>query len=331
VIHPQAWPEDLDYAGKRVVVIGSGATAVTLVPAMAETAGHVTMLQRSPSYVVSLPGEDPLAVALRRRLPARLADPLIRWVNVLFGTFLYQLCQRAPKLARKVLTDQVRRLLPAGVDVDPHFTPTYDPWDQRMCLVPDGDLFVALGSGRASVVTDRISSFTEQGLELESGAELEADVVIAATGLEMLAWGGIEIDVDGVTQEPGKAYFYRGFMMSDIPNMAMCIGYTNASWTLRADLTSRTVCRLLNHMDRHGHAVAVAPLDRTVGAAPAFNLTSAYVQRAADRFPRTGSTNPWKLRHNYVLDSFDARFGDLTKGLRFSGRRRADHSLRTTA
>ena len=320
LVHPQFWPEDLDYDGKQVVVIGSGATAVTLVPAMTERAGHVTMLQRSPSYVVSLPGEDPVAMLIQRRLPERVAAPLVRWFNVVFATVLYQLCRRAPRFARKVLTNGVQRQLPADYPVDPHFKPIYDPWDQRMCLVPDGDLFVELGAGRASIVTDRIATFTEHGIGLESGAELPADIVVAATGLEMLAWGGIEVEVDGVTKEPGKAYFYRGFMMSDIPNMAMCIGYTNASWTLRADLVSRSVCRLLNHMDRHGYDTAVASLDHPLEDRTAFNLTSAYVARAAGRFPKTSTTAPWYLRQNYLIDSVTARFGDLTKGLTF-GRR----------
>jgi monooxygenase len=321
IVHPQFWPEDLDYTGKQVVVVGSGATAVTLVPAMAERAGHVTMLQRSPSYVVSLPGEDPLAKALRAKLPERISAPLVRWLNVVSAAVLYQLCRRAPGFARRMLTKNVQRQLPADYPVDPHFTPRYDPWDQRMCLVPDGDLFVTLGAGDASVVTDRIATFTEHGIGLESGAELPADIVVAATGLEMLAWGGIEVDVDGEAKDPGQAYFYRGFMMSDIPNLAMCIGYTNASWTLRADLVSRTVCRLLNHMDRNGYDTAVAPLVSSPGQErTAFNLTSAYVARAAGRFPKTGTTAPWLLRHNYLIDSFSARFGDMTKGLVF-GRR----------
>jgi monooxygenase len=321
IVHPQFWPEDLDYAGKQVVVVGSGATAVTLVPAMAERAGHVTMLQRSPSYVVSLPGEDPLAKALRAKLPERIAAPLVRWLNVVNAAVLYQLCRRAPGFARRMLTKNVQRQLPADYPVDPHFTPRYDPWDQRMCLVPDGDLFVTLGAGDASVVTDRIATFTEHGIGLESGAELPADIVVAATGLEMLAWGGIEVDVDGEAKDPGQAYFYRGFMMSDIPNLAMCIGYTNASWTLRADLVSRTVCRLLNLMDRNGYDTAVAPLESSPGQdRTAFNLTSAYVARASGRFPKTGTTSPWLLRHNYLIDSFSARFGDMAKGLVF-GRR----------
>jgi cation diffusion facilitator CzcD-associated flavoprotein CzcO len=335
VIHPQSWPDDLDHAGKRIVVIGSGATAVTLVPALAERAAHVTMLQRSPSYVLSLPGEDPLSAALWRHLPERVAGPVVRWINALGAAALYQVCRRAPSLAKKMLRSGVRRLLPADYQIDPHFSPTYDPWDQRLCLVPDGDLFVALGSGRASIVTDRITTFTEHGISLESGAELDADVVVTATGLEMLAWGGIEVDVDGIAQEPGKAYFFRGFMMSDIPNLAMCLGYTNASWTLRADLVSRSVCRLLNHMDRHGYASAVPVGDPSLTGRSSFPLSAGYVQRALDRFPKQGTRSPWYLRQNYVIDAFTTRFGDLTRGLSFTRRRagapEADRSLRTTA
>jgi cation diffusion facilitator CzcD-associated flavoprotein CzcO len=323
VVHPQHWPEDLDYSGKRVVVIGSGATAVTLIPAMARTAAHVTMLQRSPSYVVSVPGEAGLHDLLAR-LPDGISSRIIRWFNVVMTTLMYQLCRHRPALARKMITSGAQRLLPDDFPIDPHFTPTYEPWDQRMCLVPDGDLFAAIGSGRASVVTDRIETFTETGIDLESGASLDADVIVTATGLEMLAWGGIEVSVDGVVREPGKSFFYRGFMMSDIPNMAVCIGYTNASWTLRADLTSRSVCRLLNLMERRGYVSVVAPLGNAVASdTPSFALASNYVKRAADRFPRVGTTSPWYLRQNYVIDAFTTRFGDLTKGLEFSRRRHA--------
>jgi cation diffusion facilitator CzcD-associated flavoprotein CzcO len=322
VIHPQFWPEDLDYAGKRVVVIGSGATAVTLIPAMARTAAHVTMLQRSPSYVVSVPGEGRLHDLLAR-LPQGVAAGIVRWFNVVLTTVMYQLCRRRPTTARKMIAAGARRLLPPDFPLDPHFTPTYEPWDQRMCLVPDGDLFEAISSGRASVVTDRIKTFTETGIELESGASLDADVVVTATGLEMVAWGGIEVTVDGDLRDPGKSFFYRGFMMSDIPNMAVCIGYTNASWTLRADLTSRSVCRLLNLMDRRGYVSVVAPLGSAVVSKPSFALDAGYVQRAADRFPRVATTSPWYLRQNYIIDAFTTRFGDLTKGLEFSTRRPA--------
>ena len=265
IVHPQFWPEDLDYDGKQVVVIGSGATAVTLVPAMTERAGHVTMLQRSPSYVVSLPGEDPVANLIQRRsCPSGWRRPSCAgstWSSRRCCTSSAGVLPGSPARSSRTACNASSRPTTPSTRTSRR---VYDPWDQRMCLVPDGDLFVELGAGRASVVTDRIATFTEHGIGLESGAELPADIVVAATGLEMLAWGGIEVEVDGVTKEPGKAYFYRGFMMSDIPNIAMCIGYTNASWTLRADLVSRSVCRLLNHMDRHGYDTAVASLDSSV-------------------------------------------------------------------
>ncbi len=317
VVHPQMWDEDLDHTGKQVVVIGSGATAVTLVPAMAETAAHVTMLQRSPSYVLSLPNDDPLPDVVRR-LPAWLVARIRRWIAVVMGTAFYQLCRRRPEVAKKMLDTGVRRLLPEDFPLGRSFRPEYDPWDQRMCIVPDADLFVALGAGRASIVTDRIATFTERGIALESGDELEADLIVTATGLEMLAWGGIEVVVDGVTKDPGKTYFFRGFMMSGIPNLAYCLGYTNASWTLRADLVSRSVCRLLRYMERHGYDTVVPELDHPIASKTSFDLTSGYVQRAADRFPGVGTTAPWYLRQNYLIDAVTARLGSIAKGLTFS-------------
>src|SRR5512139_293390 len=255
LVHPQHWPEDLDYEGKRVVVIGSGATAVTLVPAMAEQAGHVTMLQRSPSYVASIPARDPLADLLRRRLPTRLAYPLVRWKNVLVSMVSFQLSRRRPALMKALLRKGAQRLLPEGYDVDTHFAPAYDPWDQRLCLVPDGDLFKAIRRGRATVVTDRIETFTERGLRLESGAELEADIVVTATGLNLLPAGGMTIVVDGREVDLSRTVSYKGMMLSGVPNFALTLGYTNASWTLKADLVAQYVCRLLNHMGINGYQV----------------------------------------------------------------------------
>jgi monooxygenase len=313
VIHPQHWPEDLDYAGKRVVVIGSGATAVTLVPAMAETAEHVTMLQRSPTYVVSLPGEDRIANGLRRFLPANAAYTIVRWKNVLLQMASYQLSRRRPKLMKKLIRNGVAKSLPAGYDVDKHFTPTYNPWDQRMCLVPDGDLFETLSSGRAEVVTDRIETFTEKGIRLESGDELEADVVITATGLNLLFLGGIQFSLDGEPADTAEAMTYKGMMLSEVPNLAFTLGYSNASWTLKADLTSEYVCRLLNHMDEHGYRQCVP---RARGLAPSeepiVTLSSGYVLRALDQLPKQGPGDPWMLRMNYALDLRALRHGPLT-------------------
>jgi cation diffusion facilitator CzcD-associated flavoprotein CzcO len=303
LIHPQHWPEGFDYSGKRVVVIGSGATAVTLVPSMADRAAHVTMLQRSPSYVLSLPAKDPLADLLRKRLPARVAYPLVRWKNVFLSSLLFQLSRRAPSMMKKVIRGGVARQLPADYPVDTHFAPTYDPWDQRLCLVPDGDLFRALRDGRASVVTDRIETFTETGLKLASGAELEADVIVTATGLNLLLLGGMSIAVDGREVELNKTVGYKGMMFSGIPNLAVTIGYTNASWTLKGDLAAHYLCRLLNHMSANGYR-RVEPLapDPSRPTEPFIDLRSGYVLRSIDELPRQGERAPWRLHQNYVLD-----------------------------
>ena len=255
LVHPQRWPEDLDYAGKRVVVIGSGATAVTLVPAIADEAEHVTMLQRSPSYILSLPAEDRMADALRRRLPAKVAYPIVRWKNALLATLLFQVSRRAPRLVKSLLRKRVAAQLPEGYDVATHFTPRYNPWDQRLCLVPDGDLFKAIRSGKASMVTDRIDTFTEGGIRLACGRHLPADVVVTATGFNVLALGGMALTVDGAEVDLARTVAYKGMMLSGVPNFAMILGYTNASWTLKAELVCQYVCRLLHHMDRHGYQV----------------------------------------------------------------------------
>ncbi|HEY5815871.1 MAG TPA: NAD(P)/FAD-dependent oxidoreductase [Solirubrobacterales bacterium] len=319
IVHPQHWPEDLDYAGKRVVVIGSGATAVTLVPAMAEQAAHVTMLQRSPTYIASLPAQDRIANWLRRRLPDRVAYSIVRWKNVLIQTAFYQLSRRRPQAVKRFIRRGVERALPAGYDVDKHFTPRYDPWDQRMCLVPDGDLFEAISSGEASVVTDRIASFTERGIELESGEELEADAIVTATGLNLLFLGGMTLAVDGEPVDVPSKMTYKGMMLSGVPNMAFTVGYTNASWTLKADLTSEYVCRLLRHMDAHGRRRCVPEVDPSVTEQPLLDFTSGYVQRSLDQFPKQGSREPWKLRQNYVFDIRTIRRGPVEDGaMRFS-------------
>jgi monooxygenase len=325
VVHPQHWPEQLDYAGRRVVVIGSGATAITLVPAMARTAGHVTMLQRSPSYVISLPSVDPLATLARRLLPEMLAYQLVRWKNVALMALSYQLSRRRPRLVKAVIRRGVRSQLPEDFDVDTHFAPLYDPWDQRMCVVPDADLFKALGAGTASIVTDRIEAFTERGLKLARGAELEADVVVTATGLRLQAIGGTTLSVDGAAVHMPDTLAYRGMMLSGVPNFAMTIGYTNASWTLKADLTAGYVCRLLNHMAAHGYRQCMPASDpQGVIRRPLIDLASGYVQRSINELPAQGSERPWEVRQNYPLDMLDFRRADLEDGvMQFSAGRPA--------
>jgi monooxygenase len=321
VVHPQHWPEQLDYAGKRVVVIGSGATAVTLVPAMVEGgAAHVTMLQRSPTYIVALPGSDPIADFLRKRLPARAAYAAVRWKNVVLQAIFYQLSRRVPRFMRRVFRRGVERELPVGYDIDTHFTPTYDPWDQRVCLVPDADLFRAIAGGGASVVTDRIETFTERGLQLASGQELEADVIITATGINLQLLGGMTVAVDGEDVDLSACVGYKGIMFSGVPNAAVTLGYTNASWTLKADLCAEYVCRLLNHMDAHGHDI-VTPRAPAPGTPthPLIDLRSGYVLRAVDALPKQGDRTPWRLHQNYALDILMMRRGAIADdGLAFA-------------
>jgi cation diffusion facilitator CzcD-associated flavoprotein CzcO len=301
IVHPQFWTDDVDHADKRVVVIGSGATAVTLIPAIAREARHVTMLQRSPSYILSLPAIDPLAGLLWRYLPARLAYPLVRWKNVLVALAIYRFSRRRPTAMRRFLRKELEHRLPAGFDIDTHFTPRYQPWDQRLCIVPDGDLFKAIADGRVSVVTDRIATFTESGLALASGAHLEADLVVTATGLRMVPLGGIRLSVDGRDVELSKELLYRGMQISGVPNLAFAFGYTNQSWTLGVDLTCEQVCRLLGHMDRHGYA-ACTPRNRdpAVTGVPFAELTSGYILRAVGQFPSQGSKDPWRREQSYT-------------------------------
>ncbi|MDX6595611.1 MAG: monooxygenase [Solirubrobacterales bacterium] len=321
VVHPQHWPEDLDYAGKRVVVIGSGATAMTLVPAMAADAAQVTMLQRSPTYVISMPGEDGLANRLRRHLPDRAVYAIVRWKNVLLQGAFYRLSRKRPELIKKLLRRGTIKALPPGYDVDTHFKPRYNPWDQRVCLVPDADLFQALGDGSAEIVTDRIATFTENGIELESGAKLEADVVITATGLNLLFLGGMRITIDGAEPDLARALTYKGMMLSDFPNFAYTLGYTNASWTLKADLTSEYICRLLNHMDAGGYRVCTPEVgDPSISEEPLLDFNSGYVLRSIDQLPKQGSKEPWKLRQNYPVDLRMLRRGAVDDGtMKFSG------------
>jgi len=313
IVHPQKWPEDLDYAAKKVVVIGSGATAVTLVPAMADSgAGHVTMLQRSPTYMAMRPSKDPFATRLRRRLPIGLAYMLTRWKNVLLGMYFFQMCKRKPEKVKSLLLGAVRKVLGPDYDVEKHFSPRYKPWDQRLCLVPDADFFRAMRRGKVSVVTDQIETFTERGLELKSGQELAADIIVTATGLVLVPLGGARFSVDGRAVEPAKTFIYKGMMYSDVPNLASVFGYTNASWTLKADLVCEYVCRLLNHMDREGFRQCTPHNgDPTLREEPWVDFSSGYIQRALKQQPKQGSKRPWKLYQNYALDMLSLRFGSV--------------------
>jgi cation diffusion facilitator CzcD-associated flavoprotein CzcO len=315
IIHPQHWPADFDYAGKRIVVIGSGATAVTLVPALARSAAHVTMLQRSPTYIAAVPSVDRIANRLRRLLPARLAAGAIRWKNLLFGMYFYTLARRKPDWVRRAITGMARKLIGPERWDSKHFTPSYDPWDQRLCLAPDGDLFAAIRAGSVSVVTDTIAGFTETGVRLESGGVLEADGIVTATGLKLKFAGGMRVLVDGVEADLPSRTIYKGMMLSGVPNLAAATGYTNASWTLKSDLTSVYVCRLLTYMQRHGYAVCRPELrNNTQAGDTVMPLASGYFQRASAILPKQGSKPPWRLSQNYAADLLALRFGKLADG-----------------
>jgi monooxygenase len=316
VVHPQKWTPDIDYAGKRVVVIGSGATAVTLVPELAKSAAHVTMLQRSPTYVVARPDQDPIALKLREHMSPEAAYGVTRWKNVLLGMVFYNLARQRPETMKRLILKGVQAALGPDYDVATHFTPRYNPWDQRVCLVPNGDLFTALRNGDASIVTDQIESFTEKGILLRSGQELEADLIVTATGLNLTVLGDVQLSVDGTPVEPHAKLTYKGMMLSDVPNLAQAIGYTNASWTLKCDLTSEYVCRLLNHMEATGlRQCAAHNSDGSVTPEPWINFTSGYVQRSLARFPRQGNKAPWKLYQNYARDLMALRFGNVDDGI----------------
>ena len=319
IIHPQEWPEDLDVAGKRIVVIGSGATAVTLVPALARLGAQVTMLQRSPSYVFSLPAHDAVAALFAKLLPPRAAYAAARWKNIKLTTAVYQLCQRYPRQARALLQGGVRRRLPAGFDVDTHFAPAYDPWDQRMCLVPDSDLFEAIRSGGADVVTDHIERFTPTGLRLKSGAELAADVVVTATGLNLLPLGGVALSVDGAPVHVPEHVVYKGMMLDGVPNLVFALGYTNASWTLKVDLVSAFFARMLHHMRVRGLTVAVPRLpSEPMTTTPFIEMSSGYFERSRALLPRQGPSAPWRLRQHYAKDARLLRGGVEDGALDFS-------------
>ncbi len=325
IIHPQFWPNKLDYAGKQVVVIGSGATAVTIVPAMADKAAHVTMLQRSPTYFVSRPSIDIVANGLRRILPERMAYAATRWKNIIMQHFFFTDSQRRPKFYKKLLIKDVRKNLGPDYDVSTHFTPKYFPWQQRLCLVPDGDFFASLNAGKATVVTDTIDRFTETGIKLNSGKTLPADIIITATGLKMEVMSGVQLYVDGKAIKLNETISYKGFMYSDVPNLASSFGYSNASWTLKADLICDYVTRLINHTAGTGNAYCVPvphcvePLD-----APIMNLTSGYVQRALGSLPKQGAEDPWRIHHNYFIDRKSLKFGSVEdKAMVFAKAKRA--------
>ena len=314
IVHPQKWPNDLDYIDKRVVVIGSGATAVTLVPALAECAAHVTMLQRSPSYIVKRPTEDFVANLLRRSLPDRAAYVLSRWKNVLLGTYFYNLARKRPNVFKWMVARGVRKELGNQYD-SKHFTPPYNPWDQRLCIAPDADLFRTMREGCVSVVTDHIETFTENGLLLKSGQQLDADIIVTATGLVLKLFSGMQLVMDGVPVDMPKTLVYKGMMLSDVPNLAFAIGYTNASWTLKCDLTSEYVCRLLNYMDRHGYSVCTPRVnDPNIEEEPVIDFNSGYVLRALSTLPRQGSKPPWRLHQNYIKDLSLMRYGRVDDG-----------------
>ncbi|WP_249010615.1 NAD(P)/FAD-dependent oxidoreductase [Conexibacter sp. DBS9H8] len=302
LVHPQHWPEDLDYAGKRVVVIGSGATAVTLVPAMAKTAAHVTMLQRSPTYVISLPSEDPIIAGLKRVMSEQRAFRIARALNIKRQAIFYTLCQRQPALMRTIIRAQTKAQLPKHYPVDVHFKPRYNPWDERLCVVPDGDLFRALRHGDASIVTDQIDTFTPDGIRLRSGSLLPADIVVAATGLNVFLFGGVSLSVDGTPVDPADTVAYRAMLLSNIPNFAFSIGYTNASWTLKVDLVCEHLCRLLHHLDATGTDTFTPVPDRPLQLRPLLDFQAGYVQRGVAQFPKQGSEEPWTIAMSYAAD-----------------------------
>ena len=314
IVHPQLWPEHLDYAGKQVVIIGSGATAVTLVPAMAKTAAHVTMLQRSPTYIVARPDVDPTVKKLRRFMSAKWASRLTRWRNILMGMYFYKLARTKPDKMAAAIIGGAQAYLGPEYNVGKHFTPSYKPWDQRMCLIPDGDLFTAIRKGEATIVTDHIDRFMEHGIKLASGEELPADIIVTATGLKLQLVSGVSMFVDDKKVELSKTFNYKGTMFSGVPNFAITIGYTNASWTLKAELTSRYFCRLINYMQSHRYRSAVPTVTADIGEQPMMNLQAGYVQRELEHLPKQGLKRPWTLQQNYPKDIVALRYGKVNDG-----------------
>jgi cation diffusion facilitator CzcD-associated flavoprotein CzcO len=329
VVHPQHWPESLDYTGKRVVVIGSGATAISLIPALTQKAAHVTMLQRSPSYLWSSPRVDPIAAALRKVLPPKVSNWLIHWWFAVFYVATFQFAKKAPTLMKRVLRRTAVTNLPEGFDIDTHFKPRYDPWDQRLCLILDADLYKTIAAGRADVVTDHIDHFDGTGIVLTSGQHIDADVVVTATGLQLQALGGITITVDGEKVRPHDRFVYKGYMLDDVPNLAWCIGYTNATWTLRADMNAEAIAKLLAYMQSHGYTHVYPHLrDKELPEKPTWDLQSGYVMRALDVLPKSSVHRPWNVRHNYLLDALDHRFDRIEESMVFG---RATEQPRTAA
>ncbi len=333
IVHPQFWTDDIDYIGKQVVVIGSGATAVTLVPALAKKAAHVTMLQRSPSYMISAPSEDTLAHATRKFLPEKLAYALTRIRKVILQQYFYTMCMVAPNAAKKYLFGLLEKELGPEADYARDWTPRYNPFTQRLCLVPDSDFFQALKCGQAEIVTDHIDSFTATGIRLKSGKELKADLIVTATGLKLLGLGGVSVSVDGSTITLNQKVTYKGMMYNDVPNLATSFGYTNASWTLRADLTCGYVCRLLQHMDKTGTKICLPRLhDTKMKTQPWVNFSSGYFQRAADILPKQGDKKPWVQAQNYTLDLMMLKYGAVADGvMEFSSPKAAAPALSLAA
>ena len=320
IIHPQKWPKNLDYKNKKVVVIGSGATAVTIIPTMAEKAAHVTMLQRSPTYFLSAPDEDPVGNFLRKFISSKLTYKLVRWKNIRFQWWFFQKCRKFPKKVKEFLIKQVREELGPNYDIETHFTPKYNPWEQRMCLVPNGDFFNAINAGKASVITDHIDRFTKKGIKLKSGDEVEADLIVTATGLNLEVCNGIKLEVDNNEVDISKTMTYKGMMFSDVPNLVATFGYTNASWTLRADLTSEYVCRLLNFMDKKGYAnCCPRTAEHVEPDGDWLDFTSGYVKRSMHKFPKQGSRDPWRNTQNFPKDVLAIRWGNIdNKELKFT-------------
>lgn len=315
IVHPQKWTSDIEYQNKKVVVIGSGATAVTLVPELAKKAKLVTMLQRSPTYIISQPSKDKIADFFRKIFPSKIAYEFNRWKNVLFNLFFYKLAIKNPNFVKKYIKTQTRKTLGKNYDVDTHFTPKYDPWQQRLCLVPDNDLFDSIKQKKAEIITDTIEKFTKKGILLTSGKELETDLIVTATGLKLDIMSGMTLKKDNKKLELPNHYMYRGMMFSDIPNMAICVGYTNASWTLKTDLTCVYVCRLLNHMKKNNFEVCTPhltqELEDTFSDEPILDFNSSYVLRSIDALPKQGSKIPWKLNQNYPLDIMTIKYSSL--------------------
>ncbi|KAF2097753.1 monooxygenase flavin-binding family protein-like protein [Rhizodiscina lignyota] len=321
VVHPQFWPENLDYTDKKIVVIGSGATAVTLLPALAQKAAKVTMLQRTPTYVMSLPSVDNTGWLAHKLLPAWLAFQIVRVKFLVIPFLFFRLCRAYPNAAKRIMRRLTKNQLPDNVPWDPHFNPQYNPWEQRLCVCPDGDFYRALQKGRADVVTGHIKTVRENDILLENGESVEADIVVTATGLKIQLAGGADISVDGVMAEPGKKFLWRGVMLQDLPNASFIIGYTNASWTLGADATAQMATRILNHMRKNGYSSVVPRLspdeEASMTAAPMMNLKSTYLERAKDLIPKSGDKAPWMARSSYFRDMWDIKFANLDDGLEF--------------